>query len=423
MSSRRKFLQYTFGSALAAALGCAGSKHNPVASSRAATDGPAPAAETKVRAIVLLYMIGGPSQIDTFDPKPDSENSAGVEAIDTAVSGIRISELLPQIATQAEHLAIVRSIVSSEGNHNRARHLMHTGYAPAGGVQHPAFGALVSKQRNQGALPGYVSIGGPGAGAGFLGTAHNPFAVGKPGTPPRNLARADGVDAARFDSRLALQQQLDESFTKSHASPILESQRDVTRQAVAMMNATERVAFDLGKESATSREAYGDSDFGKGCLLARRLVEAGVPFVEVMQRGWDTHQDHADRTNKLCADLDRGMAALISDLSARGLLESTLIVWTGDFGRNPKMNLRGGRDHYPAVTPAVFAGGGTAGGQVIGATDPDGVAVIDGAVTVPDMFRSIAEAAGLDPERSRMSRAGRPIATVDGGTVIPGLFG
>ena len=428
MIDRRDFLRFSFASGLAAGLASCSSSSAPIASAPAPRSAPPiappppPAGPARARACILLYMAGGPSQIDTFDPKPGTASAAGLRALDTRVDGMRLGELLPGLARQADRLAVIRSIVSAEGNHARAVHLMHTGYAPGGGVQHPAFGAIVGAERAAGPLPGYVAIGGPGADGGFLGAAHSPFAVLAPSQPVRNLHHFRGLDQARLDQRLELRRQLDDRFAASHASPIVDGQVAVNQRAVAMMSAAQVVAFDLEREPAAARRAYGESDFGLGCLMARRLVGAGVPFVEVMMKGWDTHFDHQNRIRPLCSQLDQGMSALVADLARRGLLDSTLVVWTGDFGRTPELSGRGGRDHYPKVTPAVLAGGGVRGGQVIGATDPAGREVVERALTVPDLFASICAALGLDPSRSRMSPEGRPLATVNGGSRIEELF-
>jgi uncharacterized protein (DUF1501 family) len=411
---RRDFLRFTLGSSMALAIG------GPLL---AAAQGKGGAAARKARAVILLYMNGGPSQIDTFDPKAKSANAAGVKAIGTKVSGMQFSEFLPLLAKQANHLAVVRSIVSKEGNHQRARHLMHTGYVPAGGVAHPAFGAICSAEIGNGPLPGYVSIGGPGAPAGFLGAAHGPFAVQNPTRPVKNLARTTGIDEAQFKQRLTLWRGLEDRFAASHDSSLVNDQRAIAESAVRMMTAAETVAFDLSKESAPTRASYGEGVFSTGCLMARRLIEAGVPFVEVMQQGWDTHERNLERVKPLAADLDRGFSALIADLHSRGLLASTLVVWAGDFGRTPTVNPKGGRDHYPQVTPAVFAGAGVRGGQVIGASDKDGVGVTDKKLAVADLFASISHALGLDPDKQRRSPNGRPVSTVDNGTPIPKLFG
>ncbi len=411
---RRDFLRFGLGSALASSIGL------PLLGRARAARGAA--SGKRARACILLFMHGGPSQIDTFDPKPGRATAAGVKAIGTKVAGMQFSEFLPLLGRQAHRLAVVRSIVSTEGNHHRARHLMHTGYVPQGGLKHPSFGSITASELGSGDLPGYVSINGPGAAAGFLGAAHGPFDVRDPGKPVKDLAPAAGLDEARFNDRLALWRKLDDRFAASHAVPVVKNQRVVAEQAVRLMKTADRVAFDLAKESETTRKGYGEGRFAMGCLMARRLVEAGVPFVEVNLPGWDTHQNNLARVKVLTAELDRAMAALLDDLAARGMLDSTLIVWTGDFGRTPTINDKGGRDHYPQVTPAVLAGAGVRGGQVIGATDADGIKVVSGQQTVPNLYASVAHCLGIDPGEQRMSPVGRPIATVDNGTVIKGLF-
>ena len=382
-----------------------------------------PPGHGRARACILLYMEGGPSQLDTFDPKPGEPTSGPDKAIESSVSGIRVSEHLPLLARQAQRLAIIRSLTSKEGNHDRARHLMHTGYPPQGGVDHPAFGALVAEARGRRVLPGYVAIGGPGKDAGFLSAAYSPLPVLNPVKPTRNLTLARGVDEARFGARVALWRTLQSGFAATHAGTLVDGQRDVGEQALAVMHARGVEAFDISGEPEAKRNAYGsDQPFGAGCLMARRLVAEGVPFVEVMLRGWDTHEYNFPRVKKLCATLDRGMAALLDDLAAHGLLDSTLVLWMGDFGRTPRINERGGRDHFPAAGAVVLAGGGIRGGQVIGATNRSGDEIVARPITVPDIFRSVAAAMALDPDKTRFAPSGRPIKTVDGGTVIGELF-
>lgn len=380
----------------------------------------------RARSCILLYMEGGPSQLDTFDPKPGRPTGGPFKAIETSVSGVRVSEHLPRLARQMRRLCLVRSLTSKEGNHDRARHLMHTGYPPQGGVDHPAFGSVVAESRvgtpDAGALPAYVSIGGPGKDAGFLGAGYAPFPVLNPTKPTRNLSPARGVDQARFDARMELWRDLQDGFAADHPGKLVAGQREVGERARALMRAPGAAAFDLSSEPEAVRLAYGDSPFGCGCLMARRLVMAGVPFVEVMLRGWDTHDDNFPRVRALSRVLDQAMSTLLDDLASHGLLESTLVVWMGDFGRTPRINARGGRDHFPAASSVVLAGAGVRGGTVVGATSPDGDAVTAQPVTVPDLYRSVAWAMNLDAEHTRFSPSGRPIKTVDGGGVIPGLF-
>jgi hypothetical protein len=388
---------------------------------------PAPAAPAAVgagraRSCVVLYMEGGPSQLDTFDPKPGRATGGPFAAIETAVSGVRFSEHLPRLARQAKRLAVIRSLTSKEGNHDRARHLMHTGYPPQGGVDHPAFGSLVAETRGRHELPGYVSIGGPGEDAGFLGAAFSPLPVLNPAKSTRNLTLARGVDEKRFGARVELWRSLQAEFASSHPGGMAAGQREVGEEALALMQARGAVAFDLTQEPEAVRRSYGDSPFGSGCLMARRLVAEGVPFVEVLLRGWDTHDNNFPRVKELSATLDQAMSALLDDLAAHGLLESTLVLWMGDFGRTPTINPRGGRDHFPAASNVVLGGGGIRTGQVVGATDADGAEIAARPVTVPDLYRTVAAAMTIDPDKTRFAPSGRPIKTVDGGEIIKELL-
>ncbi|HEY0712917.1 MAG TPA: DUF1501 domain-containing protein [Polyangia bacterium] len=376
----------------------------------------------RARAVILLYMAGGPSHIDTFDLKPGRPTGGPFRPARTAASGIQISEHLPRLGRAMKQIALIRSLTSKEGNHDRARHLMHTGYAPAGGVDHPAFGSVVSEARAQPShtLPGYVAIGGPGQDSGFLSAAHSPFPVKNPQKPVKYLGRARGIDDERWQRRLDLWRALEERFASERGGAFARSRREIGEKAISLMSGGVE-AFDLSREPETVRARYGDTAFGAGCLRARRLVQAGVPVVEVTLTGWDTHEDNFERVKTLSATLDQGMGELLADLRASGLLTSTLVVWMGDFGRTPRINEKGGRDHHPAASCALFAGAGVRGGQVIGATDDDGAEVCERPVTVADLYRSIALLTGLDPDRMRMSPAGRPIKTVDVGKPIDGL--
>ncbi len=413
--NRRSFLQVGVGSMLWAMMARRG---------QAATH--AAHAHKAARACILLYMEGGPSQLDTFDPKPGRETGGEFKAIPTTVAGIQISEHLPLIAKQMKRLAIIRSLTSKEGNHQRARHLMHTGYPPQGGVKHPALGSIVADAndpKSAKGLPGYVAIGGPGEDAGFLSPGLSPFPVQDPTTPVKYLSHVPGITDERYANRMALWRCFEDDFAHSHDSTYVAGQREVGEKAIALEASSDAGAFNVADEPEKTKTPYGTSEFGMGCLMARRLVEKGVPFVEVTQKGWDTHKDNFKRVKDLSADLDRGMSALLDDLAARGLLESTLVVWLGDFGRTPKINGNAGRDHYPQCSPVVLAGGGVKGGHVVGTTDVDGVEIKDRPVSVPDLFRSLAFGLGLDPDKVRVAPSGRPIKTVDGGAVVSELFG
>jgi hypothetical protein len=409
--TRRRVL----GAASALGLGLA-SRRAALAAEGGSAKNPRPA-----RACILLYMAGGPSHIDTFDPKPGRPTGGEFTAIGTSVAGVQLCQHLPRLAQRMKQLALIRSLTSKEGNHDRARHLMHTGYPPQGGVDHPAFGSMVSETRTRAGMPGYVAIGGPGEDSGFLGAVHSPFSVRNPTKPVRYLAPAKGVDQERFEKRLGLWRGLEARFAGGRGGAYARSQREIGEQAVALMRSAGASAFDLEGEPAKLRESYGSSEFGQGCLMARRLVEAGVPFVEVTLGGWDTHENNFARVKDLCANLDQSMSALLDDLGARSLLSSTLVLWMGDFGRTPRINEKGGRDHFPACSSVVLAGGGIKGGQVIGATDADGAEVRDRPVTVPDLYRTVAYALDLNPDKQRLAPSGRPIKTVDGGKIIDGL--
>ena len=379
----------------------------------------APTAGT-AKACILLYMVGGASQIDTWDPKPGRPTGGEFGTVRTTLPGVHISEHLPQLARRTGDLAIVRSLTYREGNHARARYLMHTGFVPAGGARHPGLGAHVDAAQAPGSpLPGNVAIGGPGHEAGFLGSQHDPFVVGNPSKRVRNVEAV--VSADRLDARLELWSQFQNDFAAGRSDAAVAGHQSNVEQAIRMMRAEELEAFDVNAEPRRAAERYGPTKFGQGCLMARRLVERGVPFVEVQMGGWDTHENNFERVAALSGELDAAMSALLDDLRDRGLLDETLVVWMGDFGRTPRINARGGRDHYPKVASAVLAGGGIRGGQVIGSTDADGYEVRDRALSVADLHRTVHTKLGLDPDDMNLSDGGRPIAAVDGGSVIEGL--
>jgi hypothetical protein len=395
---RRDVLKLGLGSALFAGLGLR------MVHGATSTGG-------RARSIILLYMEGGPSQLDTFDPKPGRPTGGEFQAIATSVAGVQISEHLPQLAKRMDRIALLRTVSSVEGNHERARYLLHAGYSPQGGVRHPSLGAILGSERPKAKLPSYVSVGGPGQDAGFLGAAFDPFPVRDPAKPVRYLTSV--VEDTRFDDRIAIWRDLEDDFAATHPGPLADGRRAVGEEAVAMMRAPDAAAFSLATEPPALRAAYGETSFGLGCLMARRLVEAGVPFVEVTLRGWDTHKDNFETVKKLSVDLDAGMSALLDDLKSRGLLETTLVVWCGEFGRTPKINDAAGRDHYPQCFTVALAGGGVRGGQAVGRSDADGVAIAERPLSVPDVFRTAATLVGLDPDKKRIAPSGRPIQTVD----------
>lgn len=372
-------------------------------------------------ACILLWLNGGPSHLDTFDPKPGRAVMGPMRAISTSAPGISLGEHLPQLARQAHRFAVVRGLSSKEGSHERAQSLGHTGFSPNPTAAYPALGAYAS--RNLGAkaadLPAYVSLGGPGGGSGFLGAAHAPFVVSAPGAAPDDTD--PGVSAPRFDRRAGALAAQEEAFAKRTQAPEIAERRAVYDRAFRLMRSPKLGAFALDDEPAAVRAAYGDTAFGRGCLTARRLVEAGVRFVEVTLDGWDTHTDNFDRVKSRCGELDPAMSALLGELSARSLLDRTLVVCMGEFGRTPKISGDDGRDHHPAAFSAVVAGGGLRGGIAVGQTDEDGQKVVADKVSVADLFATLATQLGMDPLAMMETPGGRPVSLTDGGTPVEKL--
>ena len=373
---------------------------------------------------IVLFMSGGASQLDTFDPKPGTKNSGPFAAIPTSVKGIEVSEHLPQVAEQAHQLSIIRSMVSREGNHERARYLLHTGYAPGGAIRHPTLGSLTSYylEDRLSDLPSCVNINSPTYSGSFLGATHDPFIVKDPMKPVEDLSYPSQMDTHRFRERLKMLKAIEADFIAKRTGRSTEAHEAIYKKADQLINSPKIDAFQLNEEPMAVREAYGMNKFGQGCLMARRLIEAGIKFVEVSLDGWDTHENNFTRTKELLAMVDPAFAMLLRDLTERDLLEETIVLWLGEFGRTPKINNRDGRDHHTTGWSAVVAGGGTRGGQVIGSTNEDGTEVAGGTVRVPDLFASLCFALNIDADAENYSRSGRPIRVVDDGSVIEELF-
>jgi hypothetical protein len=375
-------------------------------------------------ACILLWMAGGPSQLETFDPKPGTEHGGETRAIATAISGVSIAEGWNQTAKMMKDIALVRSMTNKEGNHQRATYQLHTGYVPSATIKHPHLGCSMVSELGESKfdLPHIVSIGGPTIGAGFLGAALEPFVVQNPQKPPENTQPK--VAAVRFRRRLVLLDRLEGAgFERTGGADRVKDHKALYNQTAKMILSPHMKAFNIDEEPEPLRDAYGRTSFGQGCLLARRLVQAGVTFIEVRSNGWDTHQQNHEKIGKLAQEVDPGFAALITDLKQRGMLEQTLVVWMGEFGRTPKINPNAGRDHFPKVFNVALAGGGVRGGQVIGASNSDGSDVKDHPVSVPDLLTSLCHSLKVDPVKEMMSPIGRPIKIVDGGKTISGLFG
>jgi uncharacterized protein (DUF1501 family) len=375
--------------------------------------------------MILLWMQGGPSQLETFDPKPGTNNGGPTTAIETSVPGIRVASAWENTARVMDELAIVRSMTNREGNHQRATYQMHTGYVPSGSVKHPSLAANLATHLADSTfdLPSIVSVGRPvpGAGAGYLGVNYEPFVVDRAGQMPQNVATIS--NRSRYARRLNLLERVETEFAASGTEEVVKSHQKLYEQTSKMVLSKHLAAFELDRESERTRAEYGSSEFGRGCLLARRLIETGVTFVEVISRNWDTHDNNFERSETLSRQVDPGMAALIADLKQRGLLDDTLVLWMGEFGRTPRINPRTGRDHFPRAFSAVLAGSGIQGGQVVGSTTRDATAVADRPVTAGDLFASICRALGVDQNAESISPLGRPMRIVDEGTVVEELFG
>ena len=390
------------------------------------------------RACILLWMSGGPSQLDTFDPKVGQANGGPTQAIETAAPGVRISEHLPQVATVMQHLAPIRSMTTKEGDHTRATYYLRTGYLPQGPVQYPSLGAFLSRELHAQDcdLPGFVSINpfrafNPAAyGPGFLGPALSPLIVESEMNTEnavsfavKNLKSSTADSPDRTATRRNLLASFEKSFLAERPDAPGRSHVQSYERAMRMMNSSAVSAFQLEQEDAALRQAYGQNPFGQGCLLARRLIERGVSFVEVSLTdvtgaagaGWDTHADNFNAVKSLCGVLDPAWATLMNDLKQRGLLDSTLVIWMGEFGRTPVINSNTGRDHWPGSWSTVLGGGGIRGGQVYGATADDGVEIRDNPVTVPNLMATVCRALGLDPEHTNLSNISRPIPLADHG--------
>jgi uncharacterized protein (DUF1501 family) len=411
--SRREWLMGATGG-IASMLASQFFSHDAFAAAGAAT-----AKAPKAKAIIVLWMNGGPSHIDTFDPKPGA-TTARFKSIKTKSPNIELCEHLPLLADQADKLTVIRSMSSKEGNHDRARYFVHTGYSPNPTIQHPSLGGWVAEEvGTKGAeLPNFVSIGGPSIGAGFLGKEYSPFIVQNASVPPQNVSYFHDVDDARFKNRQALLGDLEDKFYGANSDKQVDGRRAVYDESVRMMHSPKLVAFDVSKETDATRAMYGDSDFGRGCLVARRLVESGVRVVEVVLDGWDTHTDNFGRTEKLMGMLDPAFSGLLKDLSQRHMLGSTIVACMGEFGRTPNINANDGRDHYPAVWSAALAGGGIRGGVGYGKTDQTGAKIVEKSTSVPNLMATLTTQLGLNPDKSVTSPIGRPISITDSGVAM-----
>ena len=377
----------------------------------------APATKPKHKSCILLWMEGGASHKDTFDLKPDSKGAGDFKPIATSAPGVQISEHLPKLAKLMHTGVIVRGMSTPEGAHGRAKYYGHTGYREGqGGITYPSLGAIASQElgSTSASVPNFVAIGGRSFGSGFLGPKHQPLQVQSPDKGVEDLKAI--ISEGQFNKRVGLLQEMESAFFKEYKADAITDHKTAYERAVKLMQSKEAKSFDLALEPAASRAKYGSGRFADGVLMARRLVEIGVPFIEVSLGGWDTHQDNFERVKKLSGEIDSPMSALITDLQERGLLDSTLIVWMGDFGRTPNINTKGakpGRDHFPKAWSLAMFGGGIKGGQVIGKTDKEGAEVVERKTTAQDCLATFCDVLSIDHTKKNETPTGRPIQIVD----------
>ena len=372
------------------------------------------------KSAILLWMGGGPSTMDIWDLKPNAPTGGQFRPISTT-GDVEICEHMPLMAKQMHNMAIVRSMSTREADHMRGRYYMHTGYVPNQNIEHPSYGAVLSHQLKRESLdiPQFISVGGGSIGAGFLGMNYAPFVVNSDGRI-RNL---DVKPDARFFQRAYPLDVIENDFINQRRGSIASDHRDVLRKAFNLLTSEQMEAFKVVGEPEAVKDRYGDNNFGKSCLMARRLVEVGVPFIEVNLGGWDNHQNIFPtlRDTKLPM-LDQGMSALVEDLEQRGLLEDTAIIWMGEFSRTPRINQNAGRDHWARSWSVVVGGAGMNGGIAIGSTNSDGTRVETDPYSSQDIMASVCKALGISLGTTFTSNNGRPMKIANSGKIITGLF-
>jgi hypothetical protein len=356
----------------------------------------------KNKSLIILWMGGGPATIDLWDMKPGSPNGGEHKPVSTTASGVQITEHLPNVAKQMKHLSIIRSLQTREGDHQRGTFLMNTGRSPNPLVEFPSIGSIMSyyqamdiEAMKNADIPSFISVGGSRVGPGFLGMKYASFNVQNPGTPPENVNPP--VSGVQMDRRKVLFESLEGSFKTNVPADAAKAHKEVYDKALNLVTSSRKEVFSLDKEPAALREEYGRTGFGNGCLLARKLIEAGVAAVEVSLGGWDMHNGIFAALQRRLPELDKGMSALTRDLADRGRLKDTVIVWMGDFGRTPKINQNGGRDHWPRCWSVVVGGGNIKGGVAYGSTDENGTSVKDNPTDILDLYATIYKGLGIDP--------------------------
>lgn len=410
ITDRRHFLSHVAGAAAVATPGAA-----------FLTGLRAQAAELKKKnkSLVILWMGGGPATIDLWDMKPGSANGGEHKPRSTKASGVQISELLPKIGEQFNNLSIIRSLSTSEGDHNRGTTLMSTGRVPNALTEFPHIGSVLAHEYSKDVeamknmdLPSFISVGGNRVGPGFLGMKYASFGVQNPGFAPENVLPPQDVQA-RMERRKVLFDTLEGGFKTNVPADSAQAHKDVYGKALQLVTSSRKDVFEFKSaedQKDLARYAPGNNQFGRGCLLAKKLLDSGVSCVEVSLGGWDMHNGIFANLARMLPNMDAGMAALTEDLAKTGKLKDTVIVWMGEFGRTPKINQNGGRDHWPRCWSVVVGGGNIKGGIAYGSTNADGTEVKDNPAKIGDLYATLYAGLGLDPATQIRDNLGRPTA-------------
>ena len=375
------------------------------------------------KSAILLWMGGGPSTMDIWDLKPGAPTGGPFRPIATS-GDAQISEHMPLMAKQMHNMAIIRSMSTREADHGRGRYYMHTGYVPNPNIEHPSYGAVLSHQLNHQRpeleIPPFVTVGGGSVGPGFLGMAWAPFSVNSNGQV-RNLQM--GLEDQRLYQRMYALDLIESGFINQRRGSAASDHQKILKKTLNLMTSSQMDSFKVASEPEDVKERYGNTNFGRGCLMARRLVEQGVPFIEVGLGGWDNHNNiHATLRDTKLPELDQAMSALTEDLEQRGLLEDTAIIWMGEFSRTPRINGNAGRDHWARSWSVVVGGGGMNGGIAVGETNSDGTRVETEPYSSQDVMASLCKALGISLTTTFTSNNGRPMKIANSGKVITDLF-
>ena len=377
----------------------------------------------KAENVILFWNGGGMSHLDTWDPKPGRPTQGEFDPIKTSAAGVEISEIFPQLAKQMHHCAIVRSIAGTQGDHGRASYQLQTGYLPGPNLVHPGIGSVVTHELpNLGDLPAYITISGLAPRAGYLGQKCEAYYVGAPGDKDPYLAFPEGIAEVRGNKRLEVLERFNNRFAGTNKDQRLTSTKTSIEDAVRLMRSPALEAFEFKNVPQKTIDRYGDNAFGRGALLAKRLVEKGVRFVQINRGGFDTHTQNFPAMRAHGEVMDPALASLVQDLAETGMLQKTMIMMVSEFGRTPNINKDAGRDHHAAVFSTFMAGGGIKGGQVIGSSDEDGYRPKDRPVQVADLHASLCHALGIDINKEVMTALQRPMKLVDKGQPVSELF-